>query len=202
MSTNIERRFIPAAELRVSGDEAGPVIDGYAALVNTDSAELRTSRGSFVERIAPGAFAEAIGSSDIRALFNHNPDYVLGRMSAGTLTVEEDSRGLKIHNTPPTTQFIRDLVLAPMKRGDITQMSFGFRVAKGGDRFEMRGGVVLRTITKFAEILDVSPVTYPAYADTSVSVRSLEEWQDEQTQRVVTYPRSLAAHRLKLALLK
>jgi HK97 family phage prohead protease len=201
MSTNIERRFISAAEIRVSGDKE-PIIDGYAGLVNTDSAELRTSRGTFIERIVPGAFADAIGRSDIRALFNHNPDYVLGRVSAGTLTVEEDARGMKIRNTPPDTQVARDLVTS-MRRGDITQMSFSFHVAKGGDRFEMRGSKVYRTITKFDQIDDVSPVTYPAYADTTVSVRSLDDWQDEQErQHPLTYPRGLAARRLQLALTK
>lgn len=187
---NIERRFIPVGELRVTGD-ATPTIEGYAALFNTDSEDL----GGFVERIAPGAFKSAIPKSDIRALFNHNPDYVLGRVSAGTLSVEEDTRGLKFSNTPPDTQWARDLMTS-IRRGDISQNSFGFRVQD--DEWEKRDGIVYRTIVAVAELLDVSPVTYPAYPDTAVAVRSLSDWKDKQGIPSVHVRRLLAARRLKL----
>lgn len=165
----IERRFIPATEVRVSGEDNSPVIEGYAALFNSDSQDL----GGFVERIAPGAFKEAIPTSDIRALFNHDANFVLGRVKSGTLEVEEDKRGLKIRNTPPDTQWARDLITS-MKRGDVDQMSFAFRI--GDDEWEKRDGVIYRTIKTVSELLDVSPVTYPAYTDTTVAARSLEEW--------------------------
>src|SRR4051812_3492156 len=119
MTTQIERRYIPATEVRVAGDGNAPVIEGYAALFNSPSQDL----GGFVETIAPGAFRDAIPKSDIRALFNHDANFVLGRMKAGTLDVEEDRKGLKIRNTPPDTQWARDLVTS-MKRGDVDQMSF------------------------------------------------------------------------------
>jgi uncharacterized protein len=177
--SQIERRFISATEVRVAGEDNAPVIEGYAALFNSDSQDL----GGFVERIAPGAFKDAIGKSDIRALFNHDANFVLGRVKSGTLEVEEDKRGLKIRNTPPDTQWARDLVTS-MKRGDVDQMSFAFRV--GDDEWEKRDGVIYRTIKQVSELLDVSPVTYPAYTDTTVAARSL-------TSFLATHPETAKA---------
>lgn len=194
----IERRYIPAtlAELRESGDD-GPSIEGYAALFNVLSEDL----GGFREQIAPGAFSSAITTSDIRALFNHDPNYVLGRVAAGTLSVEEDGRGLKMQNTPPDTQWARDLLVS-MRRGDVNQMSFGFIVEE--DDWEKKDDIVYRTIKKVAQLFDVSPVTYPAYPDTTVAVRSMDAWAkaagDAEAKRAVHHSRDLAERRLKLAL--
>lgn len=165
----IERRFIPARELRAAGSDKNPRIEGYAALFNTRSEDL----GGFIELIVPGAFAEAIPASDIRALWNHNPDEVLGRTKAKTLDVTEDERGLFMSNTPPSWAARH---VETIKRGDVDQMSFGFVVAPGGATWTVEGkgedAVVLRTITKVQELFDVSPVTYPAYRATEVTVRS------------------------------
>jgi HK97 family phage prohead protease len=169
---SMERRFIPATELRVKEDRRGALIEGYAALFNTRSEGLP----GFTEVIQPGAFAKAIQSSDVRALWNHNPDYVLGRVKSGTLEIVEDERGLKITNTPPDTQWARDLMVS-MRRGDVDQMSFTFKLARGGATWKEENGTLIRTIHEMAEVGDVSPVTYPAYPDTSVAVRSLEEWR-------------------------
>ena len=166
----MERRAIQA-EFRVEGDEQ-PKIVGYAAKFNSDSEEF----WGFVERIAPGAFEEALKISDVRALFNHDPNYVLGRSKSGTLVLEEDSVGLRYEITPPDTQWARDLVES-LRRGDISQSSFAFTMSPGGiQQWEDRAdGTTLRTIVKVAELYDVSPVTYPAYADTESGVRSAEE---------------------------
>ena len=167
----IERRYIAGTELRVAD---GKKIVGYAALFNTRSQNL----GGFVEQIAPGAFKDALAKSDIRALFNHDPNYVLGRKQAGTLSVSEDAKGLPIEITPPDTQWARDLLVS-IDRGDISGTSFGFRVAAGGSVWDEEDGVIVRTITKVAELLDVSPVTYPAYPDASIALRSMEEWKEQ-----------------------
>lgn len=189
----IERRFIPATEIRADTEGETRRIVGYAALFNSRSADL----GGFEEVIAPGAFKDAIAGSDIRSLFNHDPNLVLGRVKAGTLRVEEDDRGLKIENDLPDTQVGRDLLVS-MNRGDVDQMSFAFRIAQGGDVWEERDGSVVRTITKVAEMFDVSPVTYPAYPDTSVAVRRLDEWKAEQAPDTPVQ-RDIAAARLELA---
>lgn len=161
---NIERRAYKVA-VKVREKEDGPKIVGYGAVFNQLSDELY----GFRERIAPGAFANALKKSDVRALFNHNPDYVLGRTTNGTLKLEEDEKGLRYEIIPPDTQWARDLIKS-IQRGDINQSSFAFTVKR--DKWEeTEDGITIRTILEFDEIFDVSPVTYPAYPQTAVGVR-------------------------------
>lgn len=164
MSTR-EVRALGRIEKRAEGD--APMLVGYAALFNTptDIADY------FTETIAPGAFAKAIGRDDVRALFNHDEDHVLGRTKAGTLRLSEDATGLRVEIDPPDTQFARDLMVS-MQRGDISQMSFGFRTIKAEWNYDHQP-LPLRTLAEL-ELLDVSVVTYPAYDDTTVAVRSIE----------------------------
>ena len=120
----------------------------------------------------PGAFAGAIEWSDVRALWNHDPNYVLGRVKSGTLTVEEDEAGLAVVIHPPDTQYASDL-FAVMERGDVDQMSFAFTV--GREKWlKDDDGNAIRQIDEVAELWDVSPVTYPAYEATTVSARALD----------------------------
>jgi HK97 family phage prohead protease len=168
---NIERRSFSVTELRaVRKDDEPPKIVGYAAVFNKLSEDL----GGFREKIAKGAFKDAIKTSDTRALFNHDALYVLGRKSAGTLKIEEDEEGLRTEIMPPPTSWASDLMTS-IERGDINQMSFGFRLATDGDVWEQQGDEVIRTLTRVSDLLDVSPVTFPAYPDTSVALRSMEE---------------------------
>jgi HK97 family phage prohead protease len=145
-------------------------ITGYAAVFNT----WATIGGWWEERIAPGAFSKSIAEHDVRALFNHDSNFVLGRNRAGTLTLAEDARGLYFNATPPDTQWARDLVTS-IKRGDISQCSIGFFVRKQ-EWDDTDPKMPKRTIIE-VELFDVSPVTYPAFEDTQVDVRSLEEWR-------------------------
>lgn len=156
----------------VRAEGAAPKIAGHAAVFNT----LTDIGGYFREKVAPGAFRDAIARDDVRALFNHNPDYVLGRNKAGTLRMSEDDVGLAVEIDPPDTQLARDLLVS-MERGDISQMSFGFMVRKQMWE-EDANGVVTRTLQE-VELFDVSPVTYPAYPTTDVGVRSLDAWRKE-----------------------
>ena len=171
---DIERRTT-TVELRVeNSEEKSSRIMGHAALFNTLSEDL----GGFREQIAPGAFTEAIMKDDVRALWNHNPDHVLGRNTSGTLVLSEDERGLAIEIIPPDTQFARDLAVS-IARGDISQMSFAFSVKQDGQEWKKDDeGVTIRTLTGL-RLYDVSPVTYPAYSQTDVAVRSMEKWQEE-----------------------
>jgi HK97 family phage prohead protease len=98
--------------------------------------------------------------------------------------MSEDSRGLAIEIDPPDTQTVRDLVIVPMERGDVSQMSFAFSVRPGGqDWAKDDEGRVVRTLKKL-RLYDVSPVTYPAYPQTDVSVarRSLDSAMAEFTE--------------------
>jgi HK97 family phage prohead protease len=175
MKRTIERRCFPVFELRAEGDET-PHIRGHAAVFNQDSVPLFEWGGErLIERIEPGAFTKTIQESDIRALVNHDPNYVLGRNKAKTLELAEDKRGLAIDNTPPATTWARDLMVS-MNRGDIDQMSFGFEIVK--ERWEREVDVDTKVVTHIRTLLevrlwDVSVVTFPAYPDTDAQVRSL-----------------------------
>lgn len=143
-------------------------ISGYAALYSTRSQYI-----GFYEIIAPGAFDNAIAKSDVRCLFNHDPNLILGRTKSGTLRIKSDDKGLYYEVDVPDTPF-GESVFNAIKRGDVSQSSFGFFVDE--DRwFEERidgKNCLVREILKIKELFDVSPVTYPAYHETSVSTRA------------------------------
>ena len=145
---------------------------GYAARFN----ELSEVMWGFREKISPGAFIDALKTSDVRALWNHDPNHVLGRAKAGTLKVWEDEVGLRYEVVPPDAQWAQDL-LRSMERGDVDQSSFAFTVAK--DEWNDDEEMPVRTIVKVERLYDVSPVTYPAYPSTTSGVRSLEDVLEE-----------------------
>lgn len=174
----VERRAFAVSELRVVRAEgAGAMICGHAAVFGSLSEDL----GGFREQIAPGAFSQAISEDDVRALFNHDPNFILGRNRSKTLRMKEDTRGLAMEIDAPDTQTIRDLVLAPIERGDVSQMSFGFAVrgANGDDWQKDETGQVIRTL-RSVRLYDVSPVVFPAYPQTDVAMRGLLAWQGRQ----------------------
>lgn len=187
----LERRTVAATGLRVITDGA-PRIAGHAALFDTISEDL----GGFRERIRPGAFAASLAGDDVRALFNHDPNVILGRNRAGTLRLAEDAQGLAIEIDPPDTQGARDLLVS-IARGDVSQMSFGFAVNAGGQVWEKDAeGRVLRTLPA-VRLFDVSPVVFPAYPDTAVAVRALTAWRGVVPKSA---PVGLLRRRLDLAL--
>lgn len=167
----LERRFVvDGIELRAAEGENAPppMISGYAAVFGELSADL----GGFREKIAPGAFAKSLGE-DIRALFNHDRNFIIGRNKSKTLRLQEDNRGLRVEIDPPDTTDARDLI-TKMKRGDVTGMSFGFRTLE--DHWDEVDGKIVRTLIE-VRLFDVSVVTYPAYPQADAAVRSLEEWR-------------------------
>ncbi len=169
MKSKLERRAFDVTELEVrSGDGESKKIIGYAARFN----KLSVPMWGFREQIAPGAFADSIQKDDIRALWNHDSSYVLGRNKAGTLKLDEDDKGLRIEITPPETQWAQDL-MESIRRKDVNQMSFGFNTeVDEWDSADKKN--VIRTLKKVS-LFDVSPVTYPAYPQTSVGVRTAEQ---------------------------
>lgn len=159
----LERRFY-TAELRAEPEARK--LAGYAAVFNSLSHDL----GGFREVIRPGAFARAL-DMDVRALWNHDSNHVLGRTTSGTLRLREDDHGLYMEVDLPDTTMGRD-VYAMVQRGDVDQMSFSFSVNEGGDEWRKEGKQQVRELVDVA-LYDVSPVTYPAYEATTVSARAL-----------------------------
>lgn len=174
--TDVERRFV-SREVRMVEKDGKKKIAGYGAVFNSVSEDL----GGFRELILPGAFVDVL-SDDTRSLFNHDPNFILGRSVNGTLVVDEDEVGLRYEVEPPDTQTVRDIVISPIERGDIDQSSFGFRVLEESWRHPTPDEPLpVRVIHKFQRLYDVGPVTFAAYPATSVSMRALDRAKELST---------------------
>lgn len=168
----MQRRYLshPARQVQLREQPgAAPVITGYAAVfyrADDPGTEFELFPGC-VERIMPTAFDRAAAECDVRGLFNHDKNNVLGRVSAGTLRLSVDGTGLRYEIDPPDTQAARD-VLTLLRRGDVTGSSFAF-IPKYDRRAE--GG---RTVLEVVDctLIDVGPVTLPAYPSTLAGVRA------------------------------
>lgn len=173
-----------AVELEQRSDGL-PLIVGYAAVFHRASdpgTEFELWPG-LVERIAPTAFNRAIEEKqDVRALFNHEPGYVLGRTKSGTMRLATDKVGLRYEITPPDTQAGRD-VITSIRRGDISGSSFGFLVPKDGDVLIPGEGDTITRELRDVTVLDVGPVVFPAYGATSTNLRSAGGSHSEELQR-------------------
>lgn len=155
-------------EIRSTGElrSNGKTLHGYAAIFNSEA-----NLGSFVEVIRNGAFAKSLGGgSNIRALYQHDGTALLGTTRGGTLKLREDARGLGFELALPDTTHGRDLAIL-VDRGDVAGCSFGFRVADGGDRWEERGGQVVRELLN-VDLIEITLTSDPAYADTTVALRN------------------------------
>jgi HK97 family phage prohead protease len=159
----------PELEIRTTGSASvdladDAVIRGYAIRFNTLSGNL----GGFRERIVPEAVDRSL-KGDVRALVDHDTAKILGRTKAGTLSMRKDTKGLKVEIEPdPEISYARD-ILRSVSRGDVSGMSFGFRVLDDAWDEDEESGMPIRTILDMT-IAEVSIVTFPAYAETSAEV--------------------------------
>jgi HK97 family phage prohead protease len=173
-----ERAVFEIHELEVRALADGtPVVSGYAVVFNQWSVPMTDGRGrKFKERVAPSAFDRALANNtDIRALWNHNMDYPLGRTANGTLQLRKDAQGLRFELRPDPDTFWGASAVAAIRRGDVSGMSFTFLVAeKQGDTWAKpeSDGLAQRTLLD-TDLLEVSPVTFPAYPQTSAQVRAV-----------------------------
>lgn len=175
----VERRVAPVTtEVRSNQDGSWTLI-GHAAVFDSMSENL----GGFREVIQRGAFRKVLKNPDlaVKALFNHDQNLVLGSNTNGTLTLSEDPTGLRYEVQVADTSYGRDLRVL-LERGDVTQSSFAFKVAQDGQSWsDQEDGTLLRTITDFTDLLDVSPVTYPAYkSTTSVAVPAAGQYSSKR----------------------
>jgi hypothetical protein len=150
----------------------GNTVDGYASVWN-QYAKTRVG----MENIHQRAFDRALETKqDVRLLRDHNPSMLLARTASGTLQLRTDDQGLHVNADLPNTSYANDMKEL-MRRGDLTQMSFGFVPTK--DKWTSGpGGMQVRTITDL-NLHDVSIVTMPAYSQTSVQLRSMEEIENQ-----------------------
>jgi uncharacterized protein len=172
----MERRFVKGAEVRASGTDDKPSIEGYGAVFNQEYVLWDSSSLRIVETVKPGTFARALQEGqDVRCLFNHEPDNVLGRTKNSTLRLSEDTRGLHFDNDLDRRTTVAQNVRSFVDRKDVTGCSFSFYVTKQArTEEEVDGKTVIRREIQDVDLFDVGPVTYPAYEGTDVKARALE----------------------------
>lgn len=167
---NGERRMITApVEARKDGDAE------YFSGMAVPFGQV-TDLHYFTEEISRDAFSEVL-KDDVRGLFNHDPDVILGRSAAGTMTLEVTDKGVfySIRYNPNDPDHVR--VMEKVKRGDVSQSSYAFSVKD--EKWSTREGKQHRTINKIERWYDVAPVTYPANPNTTVAKRSLDSVKAE-----------------------
>ena len=175
----------------------GRTVEGYASVFNSMSEDL----GGFREIILPGAFSNVL-DNDVRALYNHDSNYLLARTTSGTLELKEDDKGLYYRFEMPNTSYGNDM-LELFRRGDLSQSSFGFTVEK--DSWRMEEGQHVRYIERVGSLFDVSPVVYPAYASASSGLRSAEpkgEGEAEEARETPTEELNFNLHNALIKLAK
>lgn len=174
-NTNLEYRAMVMDG--ISADEKGNTITGRAIAYNKMSNELRTMSGdTFFEVILPTATKQSIANNDILAFKEHNPEMLLGRKSAGTLSLEQRNDGLYVKINVPNTSYGRD-TMESAKRGDLKGFSFGFNkpVAR---TYTNKDNMKIREISSM-DLREVSVVSSPAYNDTTLAVRSEDFVKEE-----------------------
>ena len=174
MTVTIERRYATLTDVEVrENDNGGLRFSGHAAVFNSP-----TDLGPFREQVAPGAFRRSIRTegTDVRFLFNHEPDSVMARTTNGTLTLREDATGLLAEADLDPSDFDVQRLLPKLRSGNVSQMSFGFRAINEDDGWwddqPDDGGKPLRTLRE-VQLFDVSAVTFPAYDDTDAALNSI-----------------------------
>ena len=172
----------------------GRTVEGYASVFNSMSEDL----GGFREIILPGAFKNAL-NDDVRALYNHDSNYLLARTTSGTLELKEDEKGLYYRFEMPNTSYGNDL-LELYRRGDLTQSSFGFTVDK--DSWRMEEGQHIRYIESVSSLFDVSAVVYPAYVSSSSGLRSAEPNSEGEAEEARETPQEEVNYNIYNALIK
>lgn len=166
-----ERRSLAIKVEHRAADDGKMTVAGYAAVFGEEA----NIGGYFKEVIARGAFSATLRTADVRAYFDHDSGRVLGRVTAGTLRVSEDDKGLAVEIDLPDTSDGRD-VKTLIERGDISGMSIGFMVTK--QEWDETIDPPKRTILEI-ELFEVSIVSTPAYDGTSIAMRSLEQARNE-----------------------
>jgi len=175
----VERRFVAAADLRVvTGEGLKQKLRGHAVVFDSLSEDMFFFREMISPQAVDRTFTERL---DVRALIDHDPAKIMGRLTARTLTMQKDQRGLLVEIDPPDTTYSRD-ALESVRRGDLTGMSFAFRGLK--DQWDEKTDPPTRTVLDM-RILEVSIVTFPAYPQTDVDVaaRSLAAFRQERGYR-------------------
>lgn len=180
------RLALDAAAVAIRAADGGDRFGGYASVFNSRTAIGNPLRWGFYEEIAPGAFSKTLDEGDARMLIDHDSYYVVSRMSAGTLALAEDDKGLLVDSAlDGELSYVRDLK-ANLRNGNITGMSFGFYVIKdewNSETIEVEGADPVEVdvrIIREVRLVEVSAVTFPAYSDTEAELKAVARALDRR----------------------
>jgi HK97 family phage prohead protease len=197
VASKIEQRIFSGVAIRAAADFT---LTGIAAPYNTWSSDL----GGFREQIRPGAFARALREKqDTKCLFNHDPNYVYGRVKNGTLTLRDTDAGLGFTCQLDKKNSRHQDLYSSVQRGDVDACSFAFQLDPGGD--EWNGARNQRTLIDIAKLYDVSAVCNPAYPQgTTVAARSAQyvastDWRSKHMAALAKLAPVIAADKAALA---
>lgn len=203
----MQMRMIPAIglEVRTEGEGKEKTLTGYGIVYDKETQLY----DDLYEVIRPGAASEVLARSpDIKCALNHNLQYLFGRTKNGTVTIEEDAKGVRYTATPPDAQWAKD-AMASIERGDIDGSSFTFGVRPQDEKVTERAdGTYLREILKFSRIGEMGPVTDPAYLDTTAEARAKAEYDSltahlrtqDDAEKIAETKRTLDLRKRKLNL--
>jgi HK97 family phage prohead protease len=183
-----ERRDLGVAqagiEVRAADADSAQSFVGHAAVFNSRTAIGNPLTWGFYEQVADGAFTKTLSEGDARMLIDHESAMVVSRVSADTLRLAQDKVGLAVDSDLDTgLSYVADLT-ANLRNGNITGMSFGFYTVK--DQWDTEtvttsdgneAEVEIRTLLE-VRLLEVSPVTFPAYEETDAGLRALAYRRD------------------------
>lgn len=180
------RLALDAAQVVVRAADGGDRFSGYASVFNSRTAIGNPLRWGFYEEIAPGAFTKTLAEGDARMLIDHDSYYVVSRVSAGTLELAEDDKGLRVDSAlDDELSYVRDLK-ANLRNGNITGMSFGFYVIKdewNSETIEVEGADPVEVdvrIIREVRLIEVSAVTFPAYPETEAELKAVARALDRR----------------------
>ncbi len=181
-----------------SGEEERRTISG-SIKYNTESAEMRDWWGdTFIEEIAAGAFDESLKTRGVVGLWSHDTSKVLGSTKSGTLRLESTEKELRFELDLPNTTVGND-AWEMIKRGDVDGVSFGMRVTKDKwSQVDRDGKKIYKRSILDAELYEISPVAFPAYPANEVSVRSFDEYREQQKRASNEYKKRKLAIELEL----
>lgn len=184
---NFEKRFLDLMPEAVTGDGGIPIIRGISPVFNAISEVLVDAEmGPFREVIEPTALDELFekGTPDTRGRMDHK--IVLGRARNGTLLLRKTEKGIEYDIFVNAADTEAMDAYRKVQRGDVDGASFMFTVAPNGETWEMQDGMPLRRVKEIDQLMDVGPVTYPAYPQASATARSkvieLRQQQNEPTE--------------------
>lgn len=169
----MERRTLKMQDAQVRERDGARYLEGYFAVFNREYPVCC----NWMETIAPGAFRAFLESGkDVKVLWNHNHDIVLGSTAAGTATLREDDVGL--WGSVLINEKDQDAVNAHarVERGDVDGCSFGFDIGRMEEDWD--GDQYRTVILEVDPLYEVSPCTFPAYTDTSISARAQQSMED------------------------